>query len=117
VGIAKEYNAMIVLEDLNKLKSRASDSRKHNKKLSLWAYRRMQSYIHYKALMEETPAAYINPKGTSRTSPLGGRLAFINYRWIKLPNGHTVTRDIVASWNPALKGLKLLTRDVGQYSF
>ena len=35
VEIAKEYGALIVLEDLNKLRSRANDSRSFNKRLSL----------------------------------------------------------------------------------
>ena len=30
-----------------------------------------------------------------------------------MPNGVITTRDIIASWNLALRGLKLLTRDVG----
>ncbi len=114
VEIAKEYNALIVLEDLNKLRNRANRGREFNKKLSLWTYRRIQSYIHYKALIEGLPVIYINPRGTSRTSPIGGKLTSINYRWVKLPNGHIVTRDIIASWNLALRGLNLLTRDVGQ---
>ncbi len=113
VRIAKEYNALIVLEDLDKLKSRVNGSREYNKKLSLWTYRRIQGYIYYKALIEGLPVVYVSPKGTSKTSPLGGKLAFINYRWIKLPNGIVVTRDIIASWNIALKGLNSLTRDVG----
>lgn len=113
VEIAREYNALIVLENLIKLKSRAIGSRRFNKKLSLWAYRRIQSYIHYKALIEGISVIHVNPRGTSKTSPLGGKLTFINYKWAKLPNGHIVTRDIVASWNLALRGLKLLTRDVG----
>ncbi len=113
VGIAKEYNAVIVLEDLNMLKTKANGSRRFNKKLSLWAYHRIQSYIHYKALTEGIQVMYVNPKGTSKTSPLGDELVFINYKWVKLPNGHIVTRDIIASWNLALRGLNLLTRDVG----
>jgi len=112
VEIAKEYNAMIVLEDLNRLRSKASGSKKFNKKLALWTYRRMQAYIHYKALIEGLMVTYVNPKGTSKASPIGDRLVFINYRWVKLPNGVITTRDIVASWNLALKGLKL-ARDVG----
>ncbi len=113
VEIAKEYNAIIVLEDLNKLRSKASNSRKFNKKLALWTYSRIQSYIHYKALIEGLNIVYVNPRGTSRTSPLGGKLIFINYRWVKLSNGYIITRDLIASWNLALRGLKLLTRDVG----
>ncbi|RLF22078.1 MAG: transposase [Thermoprotei archaeon] len=115
--IAKEYNAMIVLEDLNKLRERVNGTKKFNKKLSLWTYHRIQSYIHYKALIEGLPITYVSPRNTSKTSPLGGELKFINYKWIILPNGHVVTRDIVASWNLALRGLKLLTRDVGSCGF
>ncbi len=36
---------------------------------------------------------------------------------LRLPAGHNVTRDIVASWNLALRGLKLYTRDVGSRCF
>ena len=113
VEIAKGYSALIVLEDLNKLKSRANGSKRFNKRLTLWTYRRIQSYIHYKALIEGLEINYVDPKGTSKLSPIGDKLVFINYRWIKLPNGHIVTRDIIASWNLALRCLKSLTRDVG----
>ncbi len=113
VEIAKEYDALIVLEDLNKLKSRANGSKGFNKKLTLWAYHRIQTFIHYKALVEGILVAYVNPKGTSRISPIGGKLTFINYRWVELPSGYIVTRDIVASRNLALRGLNLFTRDAG----
>ncbi len=117
VKVAKEYNALIVLEDLSKLKNRANSSKPFNKKLSLWTYRRIQSYIHYKALIEGVCVIHVNPRGTSRTSPVGGKLVFVSYRWVKLPNGHIITRDVVASWNVALKGLKSLTRDVGSRGY
>jgi len=113
VEVTKEHSALVVLEDLNKLRMCANGSRKFNKKLSLWAYRRLHSYIHYKALTEGLPVVYVDPRGTSKASPVEGELVFINYKWIKLPSGHVVTRDLVASWNLALRGLKLLTRDVG----
>jgi len=117
VEVAKEYNAMIVLEDLSKLRTKTNGSRKFNKRLSLWAYRRIQSYIHYKALIKRLNVIYVNPRGTSKTSPIGGELVFINYRWVRLPNGHIVTRDLIASWNLALRGLKLLTRNVGHRGY
>jgi len=113
IEIAKEYNALIVLENLNKLRNRANGSRKFNKKLSLWVYHRIQYCIYYKALVEGLPIAFVNPRGSSKTPPIGGKLTFINYKWAKLPNGHIVTRDIIASWNLALRCLKSLTRDVG----
>jgi len=113
VSIAKEYNALIVLEDLNKLRARVNGSRKFNRKLGLWVHYRVQSYIYYKALLEGLKVVYVNPRGTSKASPTGGKIVFINYRWVKLPNGHVVTRDIVALWNIALKGLNISTRNVG----
>ena len=117
VKIAREYNALMVLMNLNKLRSRANSSRKYNRKLSLWTYRRIQTYTHYKALIDGLPIVFVSPKNTSKTSPLGDELVFINYKWVKLPNGHIVTRDMVASWNLALRGLNLLTRDVGLPGF
>ena len=117
VEIAKEHNAIIVLEDLNKLRINANGSRKFNKKLILWTYHRIQSYIYYKALIEGLHVVQVNPKGTSKVSPMSGRLVFINYRWVKLPNGVITIRDIVASWNLTLRGLKFLTQDVGSRGF
>ena len=117
VEIAREYDALIVLENLNKLRTRTNGSRKFNKRLSLWTHRRIQSYINYKALMEGIPVTYVNPKGTSKTSPISGKLLFINYKWVELPNGHIVTRDIIASWNLALRGLNLFTQDVGSRGY
>ncbi len=113
VEVAKEYNALIVLEDLNKLRTRVNVSRRFNKKLTLWTYHRLQSYIHYKALVKNLPVIYADPRNTSRTSPIGGKLEFVNYRWAKLPNRYIVARDLIASWNLALRGLKLFTQDVG----
>jgi len=107
VEIAKEYNAVIVLEDLRKLKDRISGNNRFSWKMHLWTYRRIQSYIHYKALLEGVPVVYVSPRGTSKISPIGGRLVFINYRWVRLPNGVVTTRDVVASWNLALRHLQM----------
>ena len=95
VKVAEEYNAVIILEDLEKLKDN-----KKNAKLSweshLWCYRRMQSYIEYKALLEGVKIVYVNPKGTSKKSPNGKPLVFINYKFVEL--GGTITsRDVIAS--------------------
>lgn len=116
VEVAREYSALIVLEGLNKLRNRANSSRRFNKKISLWTYRRIQTYVHYKALIEGLSVIHVDPRNTSKTSPIGEELEFINYRWVKLSNGIITTRDIIASWNIALKGLSL-TRDVGLRGF
>ncbi len=113
VRIASQHGALIVLEDLNKLRTRNNGSKKLNKKLSLWTYRRIQSYTAYKAFIEGLNVVHVDPRNTSRTSPVDGKLEFINYRWVRLPNGVITTRDVIASWNLALRGLNLLARDVG----
>ena len=88
VEIAREYDALLVLEDLDKLKNRVNGSRRFNKRLTLWAYRRVQVYIQYKALIEGIQTLHVNPRNTSKTSPIGGKLVSINYKWVKLPNGY-----------------------------
>jgi len=104
VEIAREYGAVIALEDLEKLRERANGSRL-SWELQLWCYRRVQSYTEYKALVEGIKVLYVDPRGTSKTPPNGKPLVFINYRFAKL--GDTVTtRDVVASWNLALRGLR-----------
>jgi hypothetical protein len=55
--------------------------------------------------MEGLRVVYVDPRGTSKTPPNGKLLRFINYRFVEL--GNTVTsRDVVASWNLALKALQ-----------
>jgi len=104
VEIAKEYSALIVLEDLERLRGRVNGARL-SWEIQLWCYGRIQSYIHYKAVAEGIKVVYVDPRGTSKTSPNSKPLAFIDYRFVKL--GDTVTsRDVVASWNLALRGLK-----------
>jgi len=104
VEVAKEYGAVIALEDLGKLKKRNNGS-KLSWESHLWCYERVQSYIEYKALVEGIGVVYVNPRGTSKTPPNGKSLVFISYRLVKLGDAIT-SRDVVASWNLALSGLK-----------
>ncbi len=103
----KEYNAVIALEDLKRIRDRVNGNNRSSWKIYLGANRRIQNYIHYKALLEGAPVVYVSPRGTSKTSPKGGRLISINYRQVKLPNGIITTRDVVASWNLALRYLQM----------
>ena len=104
VKIAKEHSAVIVLEDLEKLKKR-TNSAKLSWESHLWCYERIQSYIEYKALVEGIRVTYVNPRGTSKRSSNGKPLKFINYKFVEL-GGTITTRDVIASWNLALRGLK-----------
>jgi putative transposase len=105
VEVAREYNAVIVFEDLEKIKENNNSGKRLSWMKPLWCYRRIQEYTEYKALIEGIKTIYVNPAKTSRKPPNGRKLKFINYRFVEL--GDIITsRDVVASWNIALKGLK-----------
>ena len=105
VEIAREYNAIIVFEDLEKIKENSNGGEKLSWEKPLWCYRRIQEYTEYKALLDGIETIYVNPARTSRKPPNGRKLRFINYRFLELGESIT-TRDVVASWNLALRGLK-----------
>jgi putative transposase len=105
VEVAREYNAVIVFEDLEKIKENNNGGKKLSWEKPMWCYRRIQSYTEYKALIEGIKTVYVNPARTSRKTPNGKKIKFINYRFVRLGESIT-TRDVVASWNLALRGLK-----------
>jgi putative transposase len=105
VEVAREYNAVIAFEDLEKLKENNNGGRKLSLVKPLWCYRRIQECTEYKALIEGIKTVYVNPARTSKKAPNGKRVKFINYRFLQLGESIT-TRDVVASWNLALRGLK-----------
>jgi putative transposase len=105
VEVAREYNAVIVFEDLEEIRENGSGGKRLSWMKPLWCYRRIQEYTEYKALVEGIRTIYVNPARTSRKPPNGKKLKFINYKFVEL--GNTITsRDVVASWNIALRGLK-----------
>ncbi len=115
VEIADRHDSMIVLENLKGLKMRASEG---NSRLA-WlftqlAYRKLQSCIEYKASWRGLRTVYVPARGTSKTSPMG-RARRLNYRWLLLPNGVATTRDVVAAWNLALRGLKRMRGSQGSH--
>jgi putative transposase len=105
VEVAREYNAVIVFEDLEKIRENSNGGRKLSWEKPMWCYKRIQEYTEYKALVEGIKTVYVNPARTSRKPPNGKKIKFINYRFVEL--GEVVTtRDVVASWNLALRGLQ-----------
>ena len=105
VGVAREHGALIVFEDLEKPRGNGNGGKKLSWETQFWCYRRIQSYAEYKALLENLRVVYVDPRRTSKTPPNGKLLRFINYKFVQL--GETITtRDVVASWNLALRGLK-----------
>jgi len=112
VELAREYNAVIVFEDLEKIRENNNCDRKLSWEKPMWCYKRIQEYTEYKALIEGIKTVYVNPARTSKKAPNGERIKFINYRFVQL--GETITtRDVVASWNIALRGLEKLKQMKG----
>jgi transposase len=64
-------------------------------------------FTEYKAAFHGIKTVYVNSAKTSRKSPNGKKLRFINYRYVEL-GGVVTSRDVIASWNIALRGLKKL---------
>jgi putative transposase len=105
VEVAREYNAIIVFEDLEEIRENSNGGKRLSWMKPLWCYRRIQEYTEYKALIDGIRIVYVNPAITSRRAPNGKKLRFINYGFLQL--GEVVTSgDVVAPWNLALKGLK-----------
>jgi IS605 OrfB family transposase len=106
VKIAEEYDAYIAFEGLKRVKE--NDNRDELAwGLQLWCYRRVQEFAKYKALAKGLKTVLVNPRNTSRQSPNGKQLNFLDYKAVEL-GGVTTSRDVIASWNIALRGLKKL---------
>jgi putative transposase len=61
VDIAKEYSALIVFEDLGKLKENSNNNHKLSWEKSLWCYKRIQMFTEYKAMVYGIKTVYVNP--------------------------------------------------------
>jgi len=103
--MAREYNAVIVFEDLEEIRENSNGGKRLSWMKPMWCYKRIQEYTEYKALIDGIKTIYVDSARTSRKPPNGKKLKFINYRFVEL--GDIITsRDVVASWNLALRGLK-----------
>jgi len=107
VRIAEEYKAYIAFESLKKVKENGNHDDNLAWELQLWCYRRVQEFMKCKALAKGLKTIPVNPKNTSKKSPNGKPLKFIDYKVVEL-GGVVTSRDAIASWNIALRGLKKL---------
>jgi transposase len=65
---------------------------------------RVQKFAEYKAFMRGLETILVNLRNASRQSPNGRQLKFIDYKTVEL-GGFITSRDVIASWNIALRGL------------
>lgn len=79
VNAMNEEDVAPVLENLkniniNKNWRKGKKSRNLRRRLNNWPYRKLQSFIEYKALVRGFPTSYVSAKNTSRRCPVCGQL-------------------------------------------
>lgn len=100
VDFAKQHGFGIIMEDLKGIRNHINKGRMLNRRLHSWNFRKLQSYIEYKAKVEGLPVVYVSPRGTSSLCPTcGGKLAPNGHRQLKCRCGYENDRDITACVN------------------
>ena len=113
VKIAEEYEACIAFEGLEKVKEDGNRDGDLAWEVQLWCYRRVQGFAKCKALVRGLRTVLVNLRNTSRQSPNSKPLKplkFLDYKIVEL-GGVVNSRDVIASWNIALRGLKKLRQE------
>jgi putative transposase len=110
--LAFRHSSLIILEDLEKLRKNNKKSRKFNKGLGLWFYRRMQFCIEYEAGERGIEVAKVNPRGTSSKCPrCGKKLAENKHRVLRCRKCNFIgDRDVIATINLYKKCIKKYSR-------
>ncbi len=102
---------IIVMENLKNVRENMNGSAKLNKRLHAWSFRKIQTYIEYKANLEGIPVVYVNPKNSSKICHRCGYVARkVEGREFKCPKcGLIYNRDL----NSAINLARSLMRGVG----
>ena len=106
ISIAEGFQSYPSLENLKGL-------RVDNKleEVHLWAYRRQQFTLSYKALLRGLKSLMVPAEETSSRCPIcNRRLRQKTYEELVCPKHGLMDRDLAASWNIAKKGLGKLLR-------
>lgn len=94
---------IVVMEKLAGIRNRAKHRKNQNGDFHSWAYRKLQSFIEYKALERGIPVVHVEPKNTSITCPRCGFVSKANRRTQSLFRcincGFQHNADYVASLN------------------
>jgi len=106
ISYAKQFpKPAIVMEDLTNIRNNFHESRKLNKRFHSLPFRKLQTIIEYKALLEEIEVIYLEKKlvrNTSKTCHRCGHVAQVKKRIYKCPKcGMEYDRDLNASINIA----------------
>jgi IS605 OrfB family transposase len=72
ISFAERQKSAVVLEDLKGIKSKSS--KELNRRLSMWPRRKLHQIIEYKAQWKGIPVVKVDPRYSSRTCPICGRI-------------------------------------------
>jgi putative transposase len=72
ISFAERQKSAVVLEDLKGIKSKRS--KELNRRLSMWPRRKLHQIIEYKAQWKGIPVVKVDPRNSSRTCPICGRI-------------------------------------------
>jgi len=106
VAYAKQFpKPIIVMEDLTGIRDNFDKSKKLNRRFHSLPFRKLQTYIEYKALLEGIEVRYLTKKevrNTSKTCHRCGHVAQVNGREFRCPKcGLIYDRDLNACINIA----------------
>ena len=106
VSLAEKFQAFLSMENLKGLRVDNDLEKVH-----FWAYRKQQFVLGYKALLKGLRSFLVLVKGTSSKCPIcNKRLKQKTYEKLTCPKHGLMDRDLLASWNIAKKGLKLVDK-------
>jgi len=108
---ARANNEAIVLERLKGIRyahqKGNGEGKARRRRIALWPFRRLQSYIDYKASWAGVPVEYVSPSYTSKTCNVCGRinrkLKITERSWL-CPCGAKLDRDLNAAINIERRG-------------
>ncbi|MHC1610432.1 MAG: RNA-guided endonuclease InsQ/TnpB family protein [Candidatus Methanospirareceae archaeon] len=106
IAYAKQFpNPVIIMENLNGIRKNFKKSKRLNRRFHSLSFRKLQTIIEYKTLLEGIEVKYLTRKETIRTSKTChrcGHVAQVKGRTFKCPNcGMVYNRDLNACINIA----------------
>jgi IS605 OrfB family transposase len=119
VAKAKDTKRVIVLEDLEGVRSQETVSKVQRRDLNSWGFYQLRSFIEYKAMLVGVPVVLVDPRNTSRMCPrckhvdASNRKTRDDFECVRC--GFADLADRTAAINIAARGLvndPMVTRDI-----
>lgn len=100
IETARAHNVKVIkMERLANIRSATRTSRKNNHSLHSWSFYRLAQFIEYKAGLAGITVEYVDPKYTSQTCPVCGKINHAKDREYVCECGYHIHRDILGAIN------------------